>query len=87
MSTLNADLSKLQKAKKWRLERAHCLFTSDASWEWFKRQHRHELIKSGALIVRSGRAGDLIHVDRIDPVVQQILEAESLRKIESIQAS
>lgn len=81
MSLTNADLSKFQKAKEWRLERARSLFVSDASWEWFKRLHRHELITSGALIVRSGRAGDLVHIERIDSVIQRILENESLKRI------
>lgn len=79
---LQADISKFQKAKEWRDQRASNLFPTDASWEWFKRCHKNELIRSGALIARAGRAGDLVHIDRIDPAVQHILEAESLKKID-----
>ena len=79
----DTDLSKLKKAEQWRRDHAPSLFGSSGSWAWFKRMHRDELIQSGALIVRSGRAGDLVHIDRIGPVVQRILQAESQMKVQS----
>lgn len=78
MQAIDADLSKYQRAKTWWQENANGI----ANWEWFKRQHRAELVQSGALIIRAGRAGDLVHTDRIVPAVQRILEAESRKRIE-----
>lgn len=82
MNVVNADLRKFKKAKVWRKEDAPEIFPTDGSWEWFKRTHRPELIQSGALVVRTGRSGDLVHTDRIGPVVQRILVTESLKRIE-----
>lgn len=81
MEVVSADLSKFKKAKQWRREDAAVLFSTDGAWEWFKRTHRSELIASGSLIVRAGRAGDLVHTDRIGAVVQRILQTESLSKL------
>lgn len=78
MQDIDADLSKYQPAKTWWQMNAKGI----ANWEWFKRQHRVELVQSGALIIRAGRAGDLVHTDRIVPAVQRILEAESRKRIE-----
>lgn len=82
MQVINADLRKYKRVKDWRREDAPELFSTDGSLDWFTRTHRNELIESGALIVRAGRAGNLVHVDRIGPVVQRILEAESRKRIE-----
>ncbi|MCX7662201.1 MAG: hypothetical protein N2Z61_00400 [Tepidimonas fonticaldi] len=82
MSTVNVDLRKFKKAREWRREDAAALFGTDGSWEWFKRTHRRELVESGALIVRTGRSGDLVHTDRIGPVVQRILVTESIKRLE-----
>jgi hypothetical protein len=81
MQVVDADLRKFKKVKEWRREEASSLFSTDGSWEWFKRNHRHKLIESGALIVRAGRSGDLVHTDRVGPVIQRILQEESLSKI------
>lgn len=81
MQEVNVDLSRYKKARIWRQENAAALFNTDGSWDWFKRTHRRELIESGALIVRTGRAGDLICVDQIGAVVQKILQVESLKRI------
>lgn len=80
MQVVDADLRKFKKVKEWRREHAASLFCTDGSWEWFKRTHRRELIESGALIVRTGRAGDLVHTDRVGPVIQRILQEESLSR-------
>lgn len=79
MQGIDTDLSKYQRARAWWQENANGV----ANWEWFKRQHRAELVESGALIIRAGRAGDLVHTDRIVPAVQRILEAESRKRISS----
>ena len=80
MKHVVADLSRLKKAQDWRREDASTLFGTEASGSWFRRKHRAELIKNGALISRSGRAGDLVNVDRIGHVVSRILEEESRYK-------
>lgn len=82
MQEVDADLRRYKKAKDWRREDAPELFSTDGSFDWFARIHRHELVESGALIVRAGRAGNVVHVDRIGPVIQRILEAESRKTIE-----
>lgn len=79
MQGIDADLSKYQPAKIWWQKNAKGI----ANWEWFKRQNRVELVQSGALIIRAGRAGDLVHTDRIVPAVQRILEAESRKRIDT----
>lgn len=82
MKTPNTDLTMFKKARHWRSEQASTLFGTDGSWEWFKRTHRRKLIESGALILRSGRSGDLVRVDLIGPVVQEIIEAESRKRLD-----
>lgn len=77
MTGIDANLAKYQPAKTWWQENA----TGIGNWEWFKRQHLKELVESGALIIRRGRAGDLVHTDRIVPAVQKILEAESRKRV------
>jgi len=81
MQVVDADLRKFKKVKEWRRERAASLFCTDASWEWFKRKNHTELVESGALIVRRGRAGDLVDSDAIGRVVQTILVRESLARL------
>jgi hypothetical protein len=78
MSIVEADLRQLKKAKDWRREDAADIFGTDGSWQWFKRIHYRELVESGAVIVRSGRPGDLIDLSRIGPVVREILHKKSL---------
>jgi len=81
MEFVNSDLTRFKRAKDWRCEQAAALFRTDASWEFFKRTHRTELLESGALIVRLGRAGDLVDADAIGRVVQAILMRESLARL------
>ena len=86
MQSVDGDLSKFKKARDWRRDDASALFGSEASWLWFKRNHSRELIESGALIVRAGRSGDLVNVDRIGAEVQRILQNESLKRIDGLNA-
>lgn len=79
MDTAEVDLSRLKKARDWRRDHAADVFRSDSSWEWFIKLHGRELIECGALIHRRGRAGSLVHLDRIGPVIQKILREESLK--------
>ncbi len=84
MESSGSDFSKLKKVKTWLKDQE--VFTSIASFGWFVHKHRRELVEAGALIPRMGASGNLVHVDRIGPVVEKILRAESLKQIESIAA-
>lgn len=81
MQVVDADLRKFKKVKEWLREEAASLFGTDGSWEWFKRTHRTELLEGGVLIIRLGRAGDLVDADAIGRVVQTILMRESLARL------
>lgn len=83
MESAGSDLKKFKKVAEWRREQASGLFGTTGSWEWFKRKNHTELVESGALIVRRGRAGDLVDVEAIGRVVQTILMRESLACIHS----
>ena len=71
------DLTRLRRARLWRRDQGSAVFATDAAWDWFKRMHRIRLISEGALIVRRGRAGDLVHVERIAATVAAILAEQS----------
>lgn len=76
-----SDLNALQSAEEWRAQHASSVFPSPGSWSWFKRKHRDNLVKTGALVLGSGRMCDLVHAGRISNVVQEILTKESLARI------
>lgn len=73
MSVENIDLTDFKRAAVWRRENGHTVFPTDSAWAWFKRHHRARLVAAGALIVRRGRAGDLVHVNLIGVEVTNIL--------------
>lgn len=76
------DFSQLKKAKDWRREDAAHIFATDGSWDWFERMHRQELVKSGALILRIGRSGNLANPSIMNVIVPELLHKDSLAKIE-----
>lgn len=39
------------------------VFPTMGAFEWFKRQHKQEMLEKGVLLKRGGRMGDLIHRD------------------------
>lgn len=49
-----------KRARDWVAEEGGGIFPKYSSFEWFKRQHREELIQSGELITRRGTGGDLV---------------------------
>ena len=57
------------------------VFNNRTAVDWFIRQHRAELIRSGQLIVRRGSAGSLVG-PQFERVVLDILRGESLRTLE-----
>ncbi|GAB1394910.1 hypothetical protein MASR1M60_30740 [Rhodocyclaceae bacterium] len=69
-------LAGLRQATRWREERAAEIFPTASSFEWFKRQHRAELLGAGVLIPSRGRRGDLV-TPEIDGVVLGILRREA----------
>lgn len=77
-------LAGLRQATRWRKERATDVFPTNSSWEWFKRDHRDELIDSGQLIPGRGRRGDLVG-SGIDDVVVAILRREAGLRREAAQ--
>ncbi len=77
------EISKLKGARDWVEHDARHVFPTYSSWKWFKHLHRRELVDSGAVMVRHGRLGDLINTDRIGPVIQLILQEESLKRIDN----
>lgn len=51
------------------------LFPTRSSFEWFKREHRDELIESGQLILGRGRRPDIVGPD-IERLAVEILRRE-----------
>jgi hypothetical protein len=81
MSNQGERVSDWITAREWVTRRGGKLFSTFASLEWFVRQHRAELIRSGEYIVRRGNAGSLVGPG-FDRVVLEILRKESARTIE-----
>ena len=76
MSNLEHSIADFRKAREWVSERGGDIFPTLGSLEWFIRTHRHELIRSGQLIVRRGSGGTLIGPE-FDRVALQIIQRES----------
>lgn len=75
------DLRRVMVAEEWRSQFGSTVFRTKPAWDWFKRDHRQELVEAGALFLGCGRMQDMVHVDRIGRVVQSIRQAESLDRI------
>lgn len=75
------DLSKWCDAEQWRRNFASSVFPTAASWKWFSRTNRRELVHRGVLVIGGGRASDSVNVDRIGDVVQEIRLARSLARL------
>ena len=73
------DLKSLMPSEQWREREAPHVFPTKSSLEWFGRQHRDRLVRSGALLPRLGRAGSLVDPARMSAEVLAIL-AEQARK-------
>lgn len=77
------DLRRVMPAKEWREQFAATVFRTKPAWDWFKRDHRRELVEAGALFLGVGRSQDMVHIDRIAAEVQRIRKAESIKRINS----
>lgn len=77
MQETSAVLSRYLGVETWRQEFAANIFPTKGSREWFFRIHGDELEEKEAIIKRKGRAGDLVDIERIGPVIQSILKRES----------
>lgn len=62
---------------KWIDGTVRDLFPTDSSWQWFYRNHRHEMAESGELIVRGGSGGSFAGPG-LRAVVLRILRRETL---------
>ena len=80
MSETPARFADYKSMSRWLKEHGGDIFPNATSAEWFIRNHRHELIRSGELIARRGSAGNLVGPG-FERVVLDILMAESLRTI------
>ena len=81
MGSTEADIRHLKKAKDWRREDAAHIFGTDGSFEWFARMHTRELVKSGALILRKGRSGNLVNPGIMNMLAPELLRMDSLARI------
>lgn len=75
------DLRRLMPAEEWRTRFGVSVFKTKPAWDWFKRDHRRELVEAGALYLGCGRMKDMVHIDRISQVVQSIRRQESLNRL------
>lgn len=72
MSTFG-DLSKYQSPEEWRERNGAGLFKTKSSLDWFIKTNRAELVNSGALIPRKGRAGSVVNMEVMGVTVETIL--------------
>lgn len=68
-------LGDYRKARDWVDEHGGDVFPSFASFEWFVRKHRDELVGSQQYLPRKGSAGALVGPE-IDQVVMRIMSRE-----------
>lgn len=73
-------IKRLVPCEQWRESEASQVFPTKASWEWFGRQHRDRLVRSGALLPRWGRAGSLVDPERMSAEVLSILAEQAQRR-------
>ena len=74
-------IQNLRRARAWVEDSGGELFRTFSSWEWFAREHRAELIRSGEFFPRPGRAGSLVGPG-IDRVVLEIVLREAQKHAE-----
>lgn len=55
-------------------------FATKASFDWFLKRHRQELVEGGALIPRGGRAGSIVLPPKLSEMVLEIQKREALEK-------
>jgi hypothetical protein len=84
MSEVKANsnpLSGLVPVAQWLAEDADKVFPTPKTWEFFRKAHREELVREGALFLSSGRRPDYVDTRMIGAVVHGILRRESLERL------
>lgn len=80
-------LDGLLPAAKWLAENAESVFPTPKTWEFFRKSHRDELVREGALFLSSGSRPDYVDVHTIGTVVREILRRESLARLVSSESA
>lgn len=75
-----ANLTDYMSTGDWLDQHAGPFFDTRASFEWFVKRNRRELVERGALIPRAGRAGSLVSVSRMATAVVDILRRKALER-------
>jgi len=73
-------LSGFAGLEDWRAAHAGPFFPTKVSLAWFIRNHRTELVASGALILGEGRAGSVVECAKFSEAVVAIKRRESEAK-------
>ena len=77
-------LTRFQKASDWVATSGGAVFPTFASFQWFVRKHRDELVGSRQYLPRRGAAGALVG-PAIEQVVVDILTRECAEEISNVQ--
>jgi hypothetical protein len=77
-------LSDIKPVTAWLADEGGVFFTTQSSWEWFKRRNAIELAEAGALILGKGRASDKV-TPLISQVVLGILKRKSIESAKRIE--
>ncbi|NIC43312.1 hypothetical protein [Aquabacterium sp. A08] len=75
------QLAGLMPVAEWLAESAGRVFPTPKSWEFFRKGHREELVREGALFLGAGRRPDYVDANLIGAVVRDILRRESLERL------
>jgi hypothetical protein len=74
-------LAGLMPVACWLAEYAEQVFPTQKTWEFFRRAHRDELVREGALYLSSGRRPDYVDANVVGGVVKNILLRESMERL------
>ena len=83
---MTEPLTSFRPWREWVATNGGDVFAAPSSFEWFCRRHRAPLVESGQLILRPGKAGNLVGPE-IGRIVLDILRAESLRSLPQEEAA
>ena len=81
IQTNSNPLAGLMPVAQWLAEDAEKVFPTPKTWEFFRKAHREELVREGALFLSSGRRPDYVDTRMIGAVVHGILRRESLERL------
>lgn len=86
MDNQTNPLASLEPVSMWLTDGCQAVFPSPRTWEFFKTAHKAELVKSGALLLGSGRRSDYVDTAIVGHVVKEILYKESMARLEASRA-